>query len=180
MKILLPVLGLAIGIGAGLGAHSAFGPAAGPSEPGGRSAAGSDGAESAADDHVDDKKKPADPSKDKDKDKDTTGTEFFKFARQFVIPLVRDGEVTALVTVTLSLESQPGMSEQIYAKEPKLRDVYLQVLFDHANTGGFDGGFTRPERLKPLRQALLDVSEAEIGDGLHAVLITEIAKQETF
>ena len=41
---------------------------------------------------------------------------------------------------------------------PEATDRILQVLFDHANIGGFDGSFTETRRMNTLRAALLDAA----------------------
>ena len=66
----------------------------------------------------------------------------------------------------------------IYSKEPKLRDSFLQVLFDHANIGGFDGAFTNANNLAVLRGALREVAQKDMGDQVTDVLIVEIARQD--
>lgn len=68
--------------------------------------------------------------------------DYVKLNNQFVVPVVEGGRVSALVIVSISLEVTIGSTEQIYSREPKLRDGFLQVLFDHANAGGFKGAFT--------------------------------------
>ncbi|MCL6286029.1 flagellar basal body-associated FliL family protein, partial [Ruegeria sp. 2012CJ41-6] len=120
--------------------------------------------------------------KKKPKSKDGTksgGHEFLKMSKQFVVPLLDGEHLAGLANLALSLEVEPGTSEPFYAREPKLRDAFLQVLFDHANTGGFDGAFTMSGKLDPLRQALLDAAQYELGDdAVHAVLIVDIARQD--
>jgi len=81
--------------------------------------------------------------------------EYVKLNNQFVIPNLEEGRVTSMVVLTLSLETKQGVRESIYAREPKLRDAFLQVLFDHANTGGFQGNFTSSSSMTALRRALL-------------------------
>ena len=68
--------------------------------------------------------------------------EYVKLNNQFVVPVVEDGRVAAMVVLSLSLEVEAGNTEAVYQREPKLRDAFLQVLFDHANVGGFCGSFT--------------------------------------
>jgi hypothetical protein len=82
-----------------------------------------------------------------------------------------------MVVISLSLEAKAGMSNQVYSMEPKLRDAFLQVLFDHANMGGFEGAFTRSDLLMPLRTALREAARRELGKGITDVLIMEIARQ---
>lgn len=106
-------------------------------------------------------------------------TEFVKLNNQFVIPIIGKDRVESLVVLSLSLEVEPGMREAVYAHEPKLRDAFLRALFDHANMGGFQGEFTRAERLRPLRIALNEVAQAELGSGVRGVLITGIARQDS-
>ena len=96
-----------------------------------------------------------------------------------MVPVVKDQEVAAMVVLSLSLEVPEGQKDAVFLREPKLRDSVLQVLFDHANVGGFDGAFTAAEKLKSLRNALLEVAQRDLQDqSVHDVLITEIARQD--
>ncbi|KUJ77964.1 flagellar basal body-associated protein FliL [Ruegeria marisrubri] len=105
--------------------------------------------------------------------------EYHNLTKQFVIPVVKRDRISALVTLSLGLETPAGMGEALYSAEPKLRDEFLQVLFDHANMGGFDGAFTQSDRLDTLRQALLDVARQVLGDDISRVLILSIARQDS-
>ena len=97
---------------------------------------------------------------------------------QFVVPVVSGDRVQALVVLSLSLEVPAGQKDAIYAREPKLRDSFLQVMFDHANVGGFDGAFTNANNLDVLRSALREVAQKDMGDQISDVLIIEIARQD--
>jgi flagellar protein FliL len=110
---------------------------------------------------------------------EVSGTEFVKMSNQFVIPVVEGDSIAALVVVSLSLETRPGLSEKVYEREPKLRDAFLRTLFDHANMGGFKGAFTRTETLDLLRTALREVAQEEIGPEVLNVLIVDIIRQDT-
>ena len=63
--------------------------------------------------------------------------------------------------------------------EPRVRAVFLQSLFDHANIGGFDGVFTSGESLLALRRTLKEVALPVVGEALRDVLITELLRQES-
>lgn len=106
-------------------------------------------------------------------------TEFVKLNNQFIIPVMGAERVQAMVVASLSIETRAGGTEVVYAREPKLRDVFLQVMFDHANIGGFEGSFTNSERMSTLRNALLDAARSVLGSDVRDVLITEIARQDT-
>ena len=107
------------------------------------------------------------------------GPEYVKMTNQFVIPVVDKGRVVSMVILALTLEVAAGTTEAVYAREPKLRDAFLQVLFDHANSGGFDGSFTDGANLVLLRRALLEAAQTAIGPNVSDVLISDIARQDS-
>jgi hypothetical protein len=80
--------------------------------------------------------------------------------------------------MALSIEIELGYRDEIFRKEPKLRDSFLQVLFDHANVGGFRGAFTDNNTLDVLRASLRDVAIRDAGPHVTDVLILEIARQD--
>ena len=105
--------------------------------------------------------------------------EYVKMNNQFVVPVVEEGRVAAMVVLSLSLEMEPGNTEAVYQREPKLRDAFLQVLFDHANTGGFSGSFTDGSNLVVLRTSLKEAAALVLGSVVNDVLITDIARQDS-
>lgn len=158
MKKLLPLIFLLIGTGAGVGAGIFLRPPA--TEP---ELTAEDGAKVEA---------------EKIEVEEPTDREYVKMNNQFVVPVVKRDQVQALVVLSLSVEVPAGQKDAIYAKEPKLRDSFLQVLFDHANIGGFDGAFTNANNLAVLRGALREVAQKDMGDQITDVLIIEIARQD--
>ena len=125
-----------------------------------------------------DTEKPADTGKEMANDA-PADTEFVKINNQFVVPVVADGSISSLVVLSLNIEVDLGGREAVYKREPKLRDEFLQVMFNHANTGGFDGVFTQSSRLDPLRTALLEVAQSILGNSVRDVLVTNIVRQDT-
>jgi hypothetical protein len=108
-----------------------------------------------------------------------TPPEYVRLSNQFVVPVVEGGRVSAMVILSLSLEVIPGSTEGVFAREPKLRDALLQVLFDHANAGGFRGSFTDGANLVILRQALREAAARVLGDRVTDVLIADIVRQDS-
>ena len=159
MKKLLPLIFLAVGAGAGVGAGAFLRPVPEPTE-------------------TVDAEQPAKSSDTAHKTEDLTDREYVKMNNQFVVPVLQDGSVHALVVMSLSLEVPAGQKDAIYSHEPKLRDSFLQVLFDHANVGGFDGAFTDANNLAVIRGALREVAIKDMGDQISDVLIVEIARQD--
>ncbi len=103
---------------------------------------------------------------------------YVKLNNQFVVPVVKSGKVVSLVVMSISLETQSGGNEKVFAREPKLRDAFLRVMFDHANAGGFDGAFTEAGKMNILRQALLETARNILGATVLDVMITDIIRQD--
>lgn len=169
MKLILPLILLLIGTGGGVAAGLFLMPAA--EEP-----------------HDDAMSGPCGPLPDEDAtdmaesdeipEEASTDTEFARLNNQFVVPVVTDGAVKALVVVSLSIEVPTGEQEMVFEQEPKLRDAFLQVLFDHANLGGFDGQFTATSNMRNLRTALRNAARDAIGNQVSDVLILELVRQD--
>lgn len=155
LPVLLAVLGLGIGAGAGLFLRPA------PEEP----VAEGEGHEA--------------PETAEADGEPEVPPEYVKLNNQFVVPVMQAGKVISMVILSLSLEIEPGLSQDVYAREPKLRDAFLQVLFDHANAGGFQGSFTDGSNLVFLRQALLESAAGVLGETVKDVLISDIARQDS-
>ncbi len=105
--------------------------------------------------------------------------EYVKLAQQFVVPVLTETRVSALVVISLSLEVTPGSNELVYAKEPKLRDAFLRVMFTHAHSGGFDGSFTTGQGMQDFRNSLKEAAAKVLGDIVNEVLLTDIVRQDT-
>ena len=105
--------------------------------------------------------------------------EYAKMANQFVVPVLVNGKVSAMIILSLSLEVKKGMTAAVYDTEPKLRDVFLQVLFDHANSGGFSGAYTDGANLLLLRKALLEAAKGVLKEDVSDVLIMDIVRQDS-
>lgn len=105
--------------------------------------------------------------------------EYAKLQNQFVIPVMQGGKISAMVILSLSLEVETGASPEVYNAEPKLRDAFLQVLFDHANSGGFAGVYTDGANLVLLRRALLEAAKSILAEKVKDVLITDLVRQDS-
>lgn len=105
-------------------------------------------------------------------------TEFVKLNNQFIVPVISDEHVKSLVVMSLSLEVVEGSQETVFAIEPRLRDLFLRVLFEHANQGGFDGVFTSAAQMDVLRKKLLTAGREILSETLHGVLLVDVARQD--
>ena len=169
MGKLIPIILALVGLGGGIGAGMALRP---PPD------------ETALENPCGDMEDPNAPTaEDDDTGDDAEAAEeaafdYVKLNNQFVVPVVQDGRVSSLVVMSLSIEVQPGQSEMVYEREPKLRDAFLRVMFDHANAGGFDGAFTNSNQMDVLRRALREVAQKTIGPTASDVLILDIVRQD--
>lgn len=169
LKKILPLVLLLIGTGVGVGAGMVMRPAPEPPEQGATAEEGGHD-EAARDAEAEEPRGPDNPA---------PAMEYVKLNNQFVVPVVQDQVVVALVVLALSIEVPEGQKEAVFRREPKLRDSFLQVLFDHANIGGFDGAFTAANNLAVLRSALREAGQKDVGvDIIKDVLILEIARQD--
>lgn len=160
MKKLLPLILALIGTGAGVGAGIMLKPAPAP-ELANNPCGDVPNTKQAAEEEAED-----------------TGREYVKMNNQFVVPVVQGDRVKSLVVLALSVEVPTGQKEMVFEKEPKLRDQFLQVLFDHANQGGFEGTFTSGNTMEILRSGLLEAVQTTAGVTVTDVLITDIARQD--
>lgn len=107
-----------------------------------------------------------------------SASQFLEMERQFIVPLIEEGEVTSLVVMTLSLEVAPGHLEDVETRKPKLRDSLLRALFEHAYAGGFNGDFTAEYVMRDLRRALLKAARLTAGKHVRDVLIADVIRQD--
>ena len=166
IRKLLPIVLLVLGVGAGAGAGLFLRPS--PQEHVEINPCGGEMEESY---------KVAQPDKYSE-DEGEVVREYVKLNNQFVVPVVGGNRVKSLVVLSLSVEVTAGQREAVFAREPKLRDAFLQVMFDHANMGGFDGAFTQSNTMDVLRNALLETAHMALGDFVSDVLIVDIARQD--
>jgi len=109
---------------------------------------------------------------------DPSNQEYVKLANQFIVPIVMNERVNSLVVLSLSVEVGMGQTQIVFDREPKLRDAFLQVLFNHANIGGFKGVFTESANMMILRRALKEAGQSILGDAISDILITDLARQD--
>ena len=174
LPLLLALLGLGLGVGAGFALRPAAPEASETAAHGAEGEAPADAHGAASADHG-----AASGHGAESETEGEAGPEYVKMTNQFVVPLIEGGKVGSMVILSLSVEVAAGHTSEVYSKEPKLRDSFLQVMFDHANSGGFDGPFTDSANMIALRRALLEIAQQTLGANALDVLITDIVRQDT-
>lgn len=104
--------------------------------------------------------------------------EYARMNNQFVVPVVLNDRVSSLVVMSLSIEVETGGQEAVFSHEPRLRDAFLQVMFDHANIGGFNGNFTESTNMRILRESLKAAADDVMKGHITDVLIIDIVRQD--
>lgn len=193
LTLLLQLLAVVGGAAGGLWLKSATAPAAEP-------ARAQDEAKPAADDHESAEGKKAE-AKPKAVDAKTEGKRagdkkagghggghgeaeadaaygFMKFSRQFVVPVIGDDGVRALVLLDINIEVPPAVTEFVYTQEPKLRDALLASLLQLSNSGAFDEHILERANMELVRSELLRAARSVIGEDAQNILILNIARQE--
>lgn len=166
LPILLALIGLGAGVGAGIMLRPDPAEIAAAETPCGPAPGAADAAHEEA------------PAEGEEGEPEHPTHEYVKLNNQFIVPIVTTGEVRALVIMSLSLEVKFGLTEKVYQVEPKLRDAFLQALFDHANTGGFDGAYTSAALMEALRKTLMDAAVSVMGEDVTDVLVSDIIRQD--
>jgi hypothetical protein len=185
MKLGLPfivVIAAIVGAGAGAGVRIALPQSA----PGLNSDSAADNEEPSAPEAVEQKRggTPNHPETDekkksgdgKHKQQAVAGA-YFKFSRQFVAPVVRDGAPAAMIVLDVMLEMSPDAAAGNYANEPKLRDAVLRALLTQSANGELKGMLSDPSLLEATREAILKNVQEVIGDQALAVLLLDVAYQ---
>lgn len=170
MKFILPVVLLLIGLAGGVGAGFYLAPE--PPEHSDMSVDETCGPDAGASQLA------AIPESETPQETVDAEKDYIRLSNQFVVPVVQEDRVKSLVVVSLSVEVPAGQEALVFDKEPKLRDAFLQVLFEHANLGGFEGNFTSSANMRPLRDALRIAARQSIGPDATDVLILEMVRQD--
>lgn len=172
-KLMLPIILLLLGVGGGVGAGLTL-----SSEPMDALAEGHGPCGDDPNQPLDHNTEMTDHEGSNMVNDETEGREYAKLSNQFVVPVVRDERVAAMIVISISVEVLTGEKEIVFLAEPKLRDSFLQVMFDHANIGGFSGNFTSAQNMRILREALLRSARSSLGEKITDVLIVDIVRQD--
>jgi len=146
-----------------------------------------DGAEHKDDDHkddhgddhkADDKKHGKKDDHSPSKASSSGDSAYYKFSREFVVPIMRDGQVKSLVILHINLENDPSVSEKLFSEDPKLRDNIMTTLIGLSNDGRTLERPTEINNFETIRAMLLMSLRDSVSDGITNVLIVDMAKQD--
>lgn len=103
---------------------------------------------------------------------------YFKFSREFIVPIIRQGRVDSLVILNLSLEADSSIDQKLFEMEPKLRDNIMTTLITLSNDGTTFESMTDVENYETIRSMVLMNLQTVVSTGIENVLIMDLAKQD--
>lgn len=159
IKKLLPLISLVIGLGSG-GAAALF-----LAPPAKDSMVTTDGSDS-------------DAEYETELTESSGDTEIVSLPKQFVVPVMINSRVTAMVILTIALDVESGSGDYVRSIEPKLRDSFLEELFGLAALGGFEDDIISRQSMSLVRVALTKRAAEILDQKGVQVLITEMARHD--
>jgi len=103
---------------------------------------------------------------------------YFKFTREFIVPLMHDRKVESLVILNINLEADSSVSQKLFSMEPKIRDNIMTTLIELSNDGQTFDNITDVESYETLRAMILLNLQKVVTSGIQNVLIVDIAQQD--
>ena len=85
-----------------------------------------------------------------------------------------------MVILAIALEVEAGQGDRVRELEPKLRDEFLAELFNLAAIDGFKDELITRKTLELVKRALRVRSNEVLGMENVTVLITDMARQDSF
>ena len=104
-------------------------------------------------------------------------TQYLKFGRQFVVPVVRRGQPKSMVILDINLEVDNSLDDSMYTLEPRLRDALLARLLALASEDMLPQALEDVDKMDAMKAALLETSRGIMGDAALNVLILDLGIQ---
>lgn len=122
----------------------------------------------------------SEPAETKDSHGNPTAgaVDYFKFTREFVVPVMRESRVESLVILNINLEVDSRVSSKLFAMEPKIRDNIMTTLIELSNDGSTLEAIANLENYESIRATVLMNLQRIVPEGIRNVLIVDMAKQQ--
>lgn len=105
-------------------------------------------------------------------------TDFINFKRQFVVPVLKDNAVDALILINLALEVPASERDNMFRLEPRFRDAFIRELLQLSDDGYFDQELTSSDTYEILRETLSRAANDISDGGVNKVLILDLSRQD--
>lgn len=102
---------------------------------------------------------------------------YYKFSREFVVPIMRNGDLQSLVIINLNIEADSSISDTLFRMEPKLRDNIMTSLIELSQSTDALQNFAEVQNYETIRSTVLYGLQELVTDGITSVLIVDIGRQ---
>lgn len=106
------------------------------------------------------------------------GKEYLNFKRQFVVPVVNNDAVDALILLNIGIETPAGKRDDMYRLEPRFRDAFIRELLQLSDSGYFDSELTSSATYEVIRETLYRAASEINNEGVSDVLILDLSRQD--
>ncbi|WP_300394434.1 flagellar basal body-associated FliL family protein [Henriciella sp.] len=103
---------------------------------------------------------------------------YYKFSREFVVPIVGTERVKSLVILNLNLEVDESASQDLFSREPALRDNIMTALISLSADDEIFNSLNSIEHYETIRSMILANLQNSFGEGVKNVLILDMARQD--
>lgn len=104
---------------------------------------------------------------------------YFRFSREFVVPIIRNERVSSLVILNINIEADAAHSDKLFSQEPMLRDIVMTTLIEISGDGRTFQSMTSIENYETVRSLILGNLQKKFPDmGIKNILILDIARQD--
>lgn len=109
----------------------------------------------------------------------SSGVTYFRFSREFVVPIIQHERVASLVILNINIEADASASDKLFSQEPVLRDVVMTTLIEISGDGRTFQSMTSIENYETVRSLILGNLQKKFpGMGIKNILILDIARQD--
>ena len=108
----------------------------------------------------------------------SSDVDYFKFSREFVVPIIRDGKVASLIILNINLEVDGSLTDELFSLEPKIRDNIMTTLIQLSNDGSTLVAISDVQNYESIRATLLMNLGKVVPSGIRNVLIVDMGKQD--
>lgn len=104
---------------------------------------------------------------------------YFRFSREFVVPVIERERVVSLVILNINIEVDSASSSKLFSEEPVLRDVVMTTLIEISGDGRTFQSMTSIENYETIRSMILAALQKKYPSmGIRNVLILDMARQD--
>ena len=103
---------------------------------------------------------------------------YYKFSREFVVPIIADDRVKSLVILNLNLQVDSAASQSLFSQEPALRDNIMTTLIALSADDTIFNSLNSIEHYETIRSMILKNLQNSFSSSVENVLILDMARQD--